>query len=419
MGASILDGNGVNQDKELNNYKNIGVHLYNVKHFGISNVTIKSTARWSLVLEAVENGYVNNVTFDLEGYVNQDGVHVIGPSRNVVCDGIFGTFGDDACVVNARSRADGGTGVFQGYGDGGNVEHVIFTNVHMKGLPGPDDGFIHSGILRTSASPSTYVRDIVLSNATGEGVIAGGRLGGNDVPHIQNHANITLENITIKSGKDPGSDSGTDGFGCILYQPVSNLKMLNVHCTEYAKYALIDNKVPSNLPAGHAIDGLTIADCSVRTNYSGARNYIIKLKQASIKNAQITNLRVKGRQAGSNLYAIWFQDCAVENLQIDNVMAENVAGVFLSTAGTTFKNASIGAYASLSGSAAPIDIQGAKDGVTIGGIGEESTDAETPTASKWPIGTIVHFTDTGDGSGSGVYLLFPSLTWAKIGDISQ
>jgi hypothetical protein len=38
------------------------------------------------------------------------------------------------------------------------------------------------------------------------------------------------------------------------------------------------------------------------------------------------------------------------------------------------------------------------------GLGQESANAEEPTASEWQAGEIVEFTDSGDGSGDGLYM---------------
>lgn len=51
----------------------------------------------------------------------------------------------------------------------------------------------------------------------------------------------------------------------------------------------------------------------------------------------------------------------------------------------------------------------------VNGVGTESASAETPTAADWDTGDIVDFTDSGDGSGDGVYLLLPDGTWSKMG----
>jgi hypothetical protein len=52
---------------------------------------------------------------------------------------------------------------------------------------------------------------------------------------------------------------------------------------------------------------------------------------------------------------------------------------------------------------------------TQGGVGTAAADAETPDPSEWNTGDIVEFTDTGDGSGDGVYLKLPDSTWTQIG----
>lgn len=59
---------------------------------------------------------------------------------------------------------------------------------------------------------------------------------------------------------------------------------------------------------------------------------------------------------------------------------------------------------------------GAYAGVkSINGFGEETANAETPVAANWNIGDIVRFTDSGDGSGNGVYMLrTDGLSWHRI-----
>lgn len=64
--------------------------------------------------------------------------------------------------------------------------------------------------------------------------------------------------------------------------------------------------------------------------------------------------------------------------------------------------------------------EGAIRGITsLNSTGEEASNAEEPTASNWKVGDIINFTDTGDGSGNGVYLLGPNgTTWLKLADLS-
>lgn len=61
---------------------------------------------------------------------------------------------------------------------------------------------------------------------------------------------------------------------------------------------------------------------------------------------------------------------------------------------------------------------GIQDGGTrtrINGVGTESANAETPTTADWDTGDVVDFTDSGDGSGDGVYKLLPDDSWSQIG----
>lgn len=51
----------------------------------------------------------------------------------------------------------------------------------------------------------------------------------------------------------------------------------------------------------------------------------------------------------------------------------------------------------------------------VNGLGVESANAETPTAANWEPGDIVDFTDSGDASGDGIYILgFDGSTWTAL-----
>lgn len=57
---------------------------------------------------------------------------------------------------------------------------------------------------------------------------------------------------------------------------------------------------------------------------------------------------------------------------------------------------------------------------SINGVGVESSNAETPTAANWRPGNIIDFTDSGDASGNGRYLLgMDGTTWFKIAGASS
>lgn len=50
-------------------------------------------------------------------------------------------------------------------------------------------------------------------------------------------------------------------------------------------------------------------------------------------------------------------------------------------------------------------------GTTLNGIGQETANAEVPQSSEWVVGEWVDFTDSGDGSGDGLYLYDPTRSW--------
>lgn len=51
----------------------------------------------------------------------------------------------------------------------------------------------------------------------------------------------------------------------------------------------------------------------------------------------------------------------------------------------------------------------------LNGVGQGEGSADTPDADAWAVGTLVEYTDTDDGSGSGLYQLFP-LGWVRLAD---
>lgn len=62
-----------------------------------------------------------------------------------------------------------------------------------------------------------------------------------------------------------------------------------------------------------------------------------------------------------------------------------------------------------------VELTGTLLGVRINGVGIEATNAEQPTAADWSPGEIVEFTDTGDASGDGLYVLArDGATWFKV-----
>ncbi len=275
--GAILDCNRENQDLTLNNYQNIGVHLYNVEGFRIKGITIKDAPRWSLVPEKCTNGVIDDIYFNNEGHINQDGVHILGPSSDIIVTKIRGIVGDDACVVNAR-LSSGGTNVFQGYGTGGDIERIIFDDIVISG-----GTHANTGILRTSGSPSTVIDTIILNNAIGynlyEGIL---RLGGNDAIPIDNHRNIIVSNIV-------GYESEIGAISLVnMLRPVKNLQINNAKIFGKTRGIISNN--------GNAIDGLQLNNIyrfiKSSTGEIGSQG-LFYFTQARIKGVQISNVQIE------------------------------------------------------------------------------------------------------------------------------
>lgn len=325
-GDAVLDGNGSKQTTPAAPaYKNIGVHFYKVKNSSVRDVTVASTKKWAFVPEAVEHLRLSNINFDLEGNVNQDGVHIIGPSTDVIVNGMRGTFGDDSCVVNARPST-GGTGEFQGFGTGGSITGVIFDNVHIKGLPA-SDGDGHTGMLRTSAGGSNIIKGVTLSNGIGEGIISVARLGGNDVTTTESVSGITIENVEVLSGFKSGV-----GQGIIVMRDVGQLTIRNVTPAKVGTMTLIDNYPTGWSPSN--IDGLIIEGCSVKADSPNTVNdYVIKLKGGTVKNAKIDVMADGAIKNSVGFSGILLRDVNLKNVEF-NLILNNMISI-IKTEGTT------------------------------------------------------------------------------------
>lgn len=109
-------------------------------------------------------------------------------------------------------------------------------------------------------------------------------------------------------------------------------------------------------------------------------------------------------------YAIWDRSTATNTVVRDIILAEDatIAQDGIHSDGDDFRF-----YGDEDNIVPAPTFDGAR--YRINGVGVESAAAETPTAASWDTGDIVDFTDSGDGSGDGVYLLLADGTWSQIG----
>lgn len=129
-----------------------------------------------------------------------------------------------------------------------------------------------------------------------------------------------------------------------------------------------------------ASDGIRIADSSSYVTISGA----------VVDNCERSGVRVSGTANNvtiSGLIALDDQGSPT----MDNAVTVSSSGANIVVDGHPIVSGTVGsAYSGVD---------------SVNGYGEETANAETPDAANWTTGDIVRFTDSGDGSGTGAYVL--------------
>lgn len=380
VGNPILDCNRNGQNLTLNNYKNIGLHLYNVDNFSIQGITLKDSARWCLVPEKCTNGLIDDINFDLAGEVNQDGVHILGQSSNITVTKIRGVVGDDACVVNARLNGQG-TNVFQGYGTGGNVTNIVFDDINIKG--GTNS---HTGILRTSGSPTTVIDGIILSNAIGynlyDGIL---RLGGNDDILIDNHRNISVSNVK-------GYEGTRGGVSLInMLQPIKNVQVSNAQIFTTRKRLINGN--------GKNIDNLQLSNVYMEIQGTEEESTTVKsifgFANSTVNGLQATNIKVKYNEISSLSYSYIFDlsNATLKNTIIQGIEAKHVRNC-IKNSSTTVERVRIDTMC-IDGDYYKLGFTREDNfGIIVNGFALEDGTTELPTKNIYQVGDIVSYRNT-------------------------
>jgi hypothetical protein len=230
------------------------------------------------------------------------------------------------------------------------------------------------------------------------------RLGGNDAIAMENHRNISVSNVK--------GYEGTCGkiYGVYLLRPVKNLQINNMQLFS-TEGSLINNN-------NFDIDGLQMSNClselpSIRTG-TGLYDYGFQFKRANISNVQLNNITIRTTDGNNhnNGMAFLFLEAVVKNFTATNInvvdMGIGVKGDALSTyQNVRFNEVNVVEATTL------LDMAH-KNGIVFNKTATESANANLPTTSKYKIGDVVDFTDSGDGSGTGVYMLLIGDTLVKI-----
>jgi hypothetical protein len=365
-----------------------------------------------MLLEDVNDGLADDITLSQDGSTdNQDGHQIVGPGKRNQGSRIRGTFTDDCLAAKADD--------FDPYkrGSGGTLVDTTWSDVSVAPATAGGKG----SLIRTIANGGRAVDGVYATNLALDG-----------------ESNTSLCNIGFHSGTNDRSEhkniyvDGLNGdsshsFVRVL-SPVDDVTVENVSGT-------VVNDDPEQFVFAEASVGrIRVVNPNVTLAtpfFRGGQNTVSELEieggdvefSTDSKAIEVRNLRRmdKLRIAGTR-FAV-DEDVASTSrafhLRSSNTITNLTIEAFLSNfaTGITVESGISLAHGRVDletdSVATPYDVNEA--GVTAGGVGTESADAETPTAAAWQVGDVVAFTDTGDGSGDGVYRLLPDGSWVQVG----
>lgn len=403
-GNPVLDCNRRGQDLTLNNYKNIGLHLYNIDNFSIKGITLKNCPRWSLVPERGTNGIIDDITFDNTGEVNQDGVHIIGPSSRIMVTKIRGTVGDDACVINARLSGQGNN-VFQGYGAGGDITDIIFDDVMIVG--GANS---HTGILRTSASTTTKINNIILNNAIGYNLTDGLlRIGGNDEANIDTHGGIIATNIIgyAKTGKSISLIN--------FMQDASNIKVVNAKVFSLRKNIIATNTKNIKDISIENIDYVVIE--SDNSTSTGAN--VFRFVESEVNGFVANNVKFINKGTGTYTDAVILQGtkATLDNIAINGFESNCITGLIKKT-DATIRKVKFNDFVLPNWIDATNPNNSDLDDIIINNLYKTTGATDIPDENICDIGTIIRYKKETGGKWNN-YLKLTDTSYSLLSDIEK
>lgn len=426
--STLLDGNATGQNRspapdksqtEPGALEHFGIFLHKVDRCRIGGFQIGRTGGWGVAVQDFTDCAMENLNFRQDAAVwNQDGCSFIGPGTRGLITGITGQFGDDFATVYCTADW-----LNDGVGSGGDVSNVVITDSTVSPAP---EATLEPGV-RLQTGKGTSLSDVVISNvALDSGHI---KLVNENDPASFND----LQHVSISDVTSAGAVGGLEIGG-----PVQDVSMSNVHVWDSTDvFVSVNWDVGTSEPA--RVRNLTVENCTVESDgalfytgpdggnltdvtfhdvsYStvsggdgnGAR--LLFYNSHGARDVTLVNMRIDGDPVSEGLYVD--SDFTLENVFANNLHFTNVKdAVSIQSAAirppVRFSNVTAGPHSGETYNVAP-------SGVVTDGLGTESANADTPTVDTWSTGDVVAFTDTGDGSGSGVYLLLPDGNWSLLG----
>jgi len=371
--AGHINGNAGEQERQDgSSYLNFGIHLYNVDHFAVRDVVVGPTNKWGIVPEKARFGRISDIEFRMDGETpNQDGVHIKGgPSNKITVSDIEGTVGDDALAVNSQGE--------EAYGSGGDVMNVSFSNVSVENVR-------VGGVFRTTPEAGTTIKNIAANNLTISGDKASAlKIGwvNSTRPALDEHTEITVENVTCSDTRKSIVD---------IQSPVGALSLRGIQGT-------FDDK--GFVSVGKPIDDLNLSDWQVTAADSEAVAGFL-IDSDSFGTVNLSDMTFNHNAPGNSDAIKIGTDATVDRLKSRRTHVDGFNFGVIVDPGVTFDHLQFEDASFENIGTTPWNVN--EPNVIKNGVASESASAEAPLYSH-PPGTVVDFTDTGDGSGTGYYV---------------
>lgn len=207
----------------------MGIIMAFCRGWKVEDVSFKSVLKYCVFTYNTLGGRV----LRLHGETLSDGVHVFGPARNVVIDGVTGYFGDDLVAVSSRDLTGNWVDI-----SGGDIIGVRASNLSGSSATALAQIFSHAGYVMDDVEYSNItgycanatinvfgdttdggsINKLVLSGVAAPGVINISSYGGGTVP-------LTIQSLIIR---DSCLQAKTDTSSYVTFGAYASVKKLTV-----------------------------------------------------------------------------------------------------------------------------------------------------------------------------------------------
>jgi hypothetical protein len=414
LDAHQHDGSG----RAFEAFRRNGIDLHRVDGFSIRNVTIGPTNAYAIAPEDVTNGLIANVTFRQDARTrNQDAVNVGGPAEDVHVENCRGTLGDGAITISSRGTATSHKTVLEG----GDLRHVTVRNCQFVAARGEEhrwtgDGVEGTGktihnmaILHTWPHHEATLEHVRFANVSGRNMEVGAalRTGGG---YVQDDNPFT----TPGKHRDIVID-GVYAEGAPLFEAICDTDDLTIRDATVTGDPNQGNAICFDA-RGHRVGRLVLENCTVRPPANAEADAVVRL-DGDVSRATIRDLTVDGDLSAPAPTAIDVPaDATIDSLAVTNLSVENaVAGVAIDGDATVER----AAFERADFTAVDVPWDGhERPGVTVDGVGVETSEAEWPSATEWATGDVVELRRPAGGV-AGTFVLLPDERWCRLGGMES